>query len=153
MNIENKWSWYRAGVLKFGFGRAVPSQNLNIWIYMQPNFGPNFEQIARFLQKFLIWANFGLTFGKFWKIDPLIYQILCFIIVRGHSYIKTGWFCYPCWQHIPVVSFALSTAPFRPTYYHFCISMNDFLWTKNHESLGLNRTQDKMKNALERAHL
>ena len=54
--------------------------------------GPMFGQILsknhQILPQFSwIWVNLGSNFGKFWKIDPFLYQILHFMI--GHSYIKT----------------------------------------------------------------
>ena len=63
------------------------------------NFGQIFEQNHLIFPKFSeILANFGSNLGKFWKIDPSIYQILHFIRV---IHIPRGWFCYPCWRQFP----------------------------------------------------
>ena len=102
---KSKWVWARTRtqpgpreVNKFGFCRDVPLQKLKVDPYKYQFFKikwplylcytlPNFEQNRLILQKFsYIWANFGLNLGKFWKVDPFKYQILC--LIRGHSYTK-----------------------------------------------------------------
>ena len=84
------------GVLKFGFDRNVPLQNLKVDPYKYQFFkkkwpihnvitpvGPILCQISKITQFFpevsSICANFHLNLGKFWKIYPFIYQISHFI--------------------------------------------------------------------------
>ena len=86
------------GVLKFGFGRDVPMQNLKADTEStNTNFSrksdPCIYQSAQFWAKspnlskiFLNLSQFWLKFGKNLKINPFIYQILHFI--RGRSYTK-----------------------------------------------------------------
>ena len=85
-------------------------QKSDPFIYQSDKFYVKFwTKLPDFFKRFhqFDFLNFGSNLGKCWKIDPLIYKILHFI--RGHSYTPRGWFCYPCWWHIPVGSFVLST--------------------------------------------
>ena len=87
-------------VLKFGFGRDMPLQNLKADPYkyqFSRKSDPLIYQLAQFLAQF--WAKspdfskifvnlsqFWLKFGKILKINPYIYKILHFI--RGYLYTK-----------------------------------------------------------------
>ena len=93
------------GDTQLSFCRDVPLQNLKVDPYKYQFFKnkwPIYISICTILGQILsnitqFFLNFGSNLGKFWKIGPLfhIYQILHFI--------------YPCWWHIPVRSFVLST--------------------------------------------
>ena len=82
------------GGIKFGFGRDVPLQNLKVDPYKCQFFKkkwlihmPIYAQLwAKFWAKSPNFSKIGSNLGKFWKINPFIYQILQFI--RGHSYNK-----------------------------------------------------------------
>ena len=101
-----------------GFDWDVPPRNLKVdptntnfsrksdpFMSFYIPISPILSQIRSFYQYFL---KFEPIFGKFWKMDPFVYQILHFI--RGHSYTKRL-ILLACWRHVPVGSFVMSTPP------------------------------------------
>ena len=84
------------GVLKFVFGKDVPPQTLKVDAYKYQFFkkklpihlpiGPIWGQIwAKSPDFSKFFKNFGSNLGKFWKINPFIYQILHFIRCHLHT--------------------------------------------------------------------
>ena len=81
------------GILKFGFGRDITAAKFESRPIQRPIFQEKvvhspilaklWEKLPDFFENFL---KFETKFGKIWKIDIFIYQILHFI--RGHSYTK-----------------------------------------------------------------
>ena len=98
-------------VLKFGFGRDVPSWNLKVDPYNYQFFKkkwPIHIPICSILGQILnqstqVFPNFGSNLRKFWKINLFIYHTLHFI--RGHSH---GSFIY---QEADFATHAGDTSP------------------------------------------
>ena len=96
-----KWTWIQIPI----FQEKVTHSYTN-WL----NFGPNF------------WAK-SPDFFKILKFEPILAQIWeNFEKKSTHSYTKfcvlqrvihlpRGWFCYPCWRHVPVGSFVSTEYP------------------------------------------
>ena len=113
------------GVLMFGFGKDVPLQNSKVdpskyqffkekWPTYKPIIPPINPILDKILSKIsptskILWnlSQCWLKFGKILKNRPILISNF-----KGH-YKPRGSFCYPCWRHIPVGSFVLSTPPPR----------------------------------------
>ena len=100
------------GVLKFGFGRDVPPRNLKIDPYKYKFFKKQWSihiPICSILGQIL--SKIAWFFQNCLKFEPIksTHSYTKFCILYGIIHIPRGWFCYPCWRHIPVGSFVLST--------------------------------------------
>ena len=99
------------GILKFGFGRDVPPQNLKVDPYKYQFFGPIHKPIRPKLRQIL--SKITRFFQNFLKFEPILAQIWENLEKSTvHSYTKLHFIpgiicqeadCYPCWRHmIPV---------------------------------------------------
>ena len=88
------------GVLKFGFSRDVLLQNLKV--------DPHKYQF--FKKKWSIHKPICSILGQILSKITWFFQFFCKIWANFIP-LPRGWFCYPCWQHILIGSFELSTTP------------------------------------------
>ena len=97
---------------------SAPQTNINFqrknytnW----PTFGPNFDlELPDIIFFFKIFLNFSHFFSIFIKFSKLTYSYTIFCIEEGVIGLSGGWFCYPCWQDVPVGSLVLSIPPPPP---------------------------------------
>ena len=78
------------------------------------NFVPNIEQNHRFFINFI---KFEPILAQTWEnFEKSTHSYTEFCILKGSIHTWRGWFCSPCWRHIPVRSFVLSTPPWQPLF-------------------------------------
>ena len=106
-------------VLTVGFGRGMPPWNLKVdpykYQFVKEKVTPFIYQSALFLPKF--WAkipdfsNESILAKIYEHFAKSTHSYTNFCVLREVIHIPRDWSCYPCWRHIPVGSFVLSTPP------------------------------------------